>query len=510
MKLKIKSISLKVSLLYIFLAVVNMSFFSLIIYENQIDLITENTKYHVKELTSVMVSYLENFSTEMESKKIFNVKNKKALIDEVAGMIRDKVEKVDDFVIFTEEGGILYKSTPDIGITKTDIRNGIKAVTNMDFTGGQYFSTINEETYEISFYIPFKLYMLEESVLFLKFQMKDIGTRLQDLYRLITLIISIIALFHIIFAVLFFRMFVKPIQSLNMKSIEISKGNLSARADIDKEDEIGQLGRSFNSMADSIQEKITTLQKQKDMMDFELNIAGEVQQVIFPNIEENDFFSCFVFHKAFGKVSGDYYDIFKLDEKKYGFLIVDVSGHGVPAALITMIAKEKFRTFAPYYHDPAELFSHVNSEINDILGADEYSGLYFSAFYVTVDGDKRLSFCNAGHQQSFLIRVGRKKIAALNTDGFLVGVADGSLATYQTKTVTAQSGDKIVLFTDGIVEARNEDKDEYSVDRIIKNMSKYYSLSGEKILNAIVEDLTGFTNIDEMRDDATLIVIEIK
>ena len=63
-----------------------------------------------------------------------------------------------------------------------------------------------------------------------------------------------------------------------------------------------------------------------------------------------------------------------------------------------MIAKEKFRLFAPQYNDPAELFKHVNSEITEILGADQYSGLYFSAFYLIMDENKKLFFCNAGHQ----------------------------------------------------------------------------------------------------------------
>ncbi len=510
MKIKIKSISFKVSLLYIFLAIINMALFSLIIYENQIDLITENTKYHVRELTGALVSYLENFSAEMESNSILKTKSRDDIISEVAGIIKDRVKQVDDFCIFTEEGKVVYKSKAELPVTDTDIRNGIKAVTNMDFTGGSYYSTINEDTYEISFYIPFKLRLLEDSVLFLKFRMSEIGTRLSELYRLISLVIVVIAIFHIVFAILFFRLFVAPIKSLHGKSLEISRGNLSARADIKKEDEIGELGVAFNSMASSIQEKITTLQRQNDRMDFELGIAGEVQQIIFPHVEHNEYFDYAVFHRAFGKVSGDYYDVFRLGEAKYGFLIVDVSGHGVPAALITMIAKEKFRLAAPLHDDPAELFKHINSDITEILGTDRYSGLYFSAFYIIMDENKRLFFCNAGHQQSFLLRRERKKIASLNTEGFLVGITSDERAQYQTKMINAESGDKIILYTDGIAEARSSAGEQFGVDRIIKNMSKNYSEPGDKILESIIEDLKGFTNMDEMKDDATLLIINIK
>ena len=81
-------------------------------------------------------------------------------------------------------------------------------------------------------------------------------------------------------------------------------------------------------------------------------------------------------------------------------------------------------------------------------------------------------------------------------------------AQYQTKTINAESGDKIVLYTDGIVEARDAGGDEFGVDRIIKNISKNYSMSGETVLISITDDLKSFTNIDEMKDDATLIIID--
>ena len=109
-----------------------------------------------------------------------------------------------------------------------------------------------------------------------------------------------------------------------------------------------------------------------------------------------------------------------------------------------------------------------------------------------------------------ILRRERKKIASLNTEGFLVGITSDERAQYTTKTINAESGDKIVLYTDGIVEARNADGEEFGVDRIIKNLSKNYLMSGEKILDAVTGNLKGFTNIDEMKDDATLIIIDIK
>ncbi|MDY6935476.1 MAG: SpoIIE family protein phosphatase [Spirochaetota bacterium] len=508
MNIKVKSISLKVGLLYIFLAIVNMSFFSIMIYENQIDLITENTKYNVKELTSMLISSLQKFSDEMKSNRLFNVKNKDEVIREVTNIIS---KNVHDYVLFTEDGRTLFKSNSDFSVTKSDVLNGIRAVTNMDFTGKQFYSKIDEESNEISFYIPFKVYLLEESILFLKFKMKDIGERLSDLYRLILVIIITIAVFHIIFAVILFRLFVKPIQSLHEKSIEISEGNLSARADIKQDDEIGQLGGAFNSMADSIQEKITTLQKQNEMIEFELNIAGEVQQVIFPKLESTERFDYALYHNAFGKVSGDYYDVIPLRNSQLGFLIVDVSGHGVPAALITMIIKEIFRSQAPYYKTPSQLLQQVNSEITDLMEMqDSHMGIYFSAFYLIIDENNMLSYCNAGHLHSLLIRKNQKKVVTLNTDGFLLGISKDMNQIYETKMTRIESGDKIVMYTDGIVEAFNLDKEQFGVNRILESIRKSYVLSGNHIVKNIVEDLSKFTNIEELKDDATIFLIEVK
>ena len=507
MKINIKSISFKVSLLYLFLAILNISFFSIIIYENQIDLITENTKYQIKELTSTIISSLNKLSSEMGDGKIFKISTREEAINEIRKFIG---KKVNEFTIFTEEGDEIYKSNTNSILNKKDVVNGIKAVTNIDFTGKQYYSVIDENSYEISFYIPFKLVLLENSILFLKFKMDAIGKRLSNLYQLIILLITVIAFFHIIFAVILFRLFVKPIKSLHEKSVEIRKGNLSARAFIKQRDEIGDLGNAFNNMADSIQEKITTLQRQNEIIEFELDIAGNVQQMIFPKLISNDHFTCSIFHRAFGKVSGDYYDILPLGDSRFGFLIVDVSGHGVPAALITMIVQDMFKRYAPQYNTPSELFQRINSEITAILSQNESpTTIYFSSFYLIVDKNNQLSYCNAGHLRSVLLRKLKKKLVSLNSNGFLIGVSEEMNHMFESKMTSIESGDKIILYTDGITEAKNSEDEEFGMDRMLSSIQKNYLLSAENLINAIITDLSSFTDIDKLKDDATIFIIDI-
>ncbi len=502
-----KSISFKITALYISLAIINMSFFSIIIYENQIDLITENTKYRITELTDSLINTLNRYSAGFSSSGKSKISRESAASD-VAEIIK---EITGDFCIFSEEGEVIYRSSEKINITQPDVLNGLRAVTNRDFTGKRFYSKVDEDKLEISFYIPFTMQALEKSVLFLKFSLNEINDRLTQLYRIIVLIIAVIGLFHIFFAVLLYRIFVRPITLLHEKSVEIEQGDLSARADLNRDDEIGELASAFNRMADSVQDKIVTLEYHRELMEQELEMASKVQEAIFPHVTNNSRFNFSIFSRAAEKVSGDYYDIFDLGNNSYGFLLVDVQGHGVPAAMITMIIKEKFRRNTMKYRDPAELFRFVNKEIILLLSEVERdSALYFTAFYMVIDSDNKLYSVDAGHLRPFLIRSAKNEISLLKSGGIPLGISSDMDELYVTHECTINSGDKIVLFTDGIIEARSPDEKEFGMDNLISSIRSGYKYSGDELMRTIVRSLAGFANLDSLRDDATVFIVELK
>lgn len=502
-----KSISLKISGLYIFLAIINMSFFTVIIYENQIDLIVENTKFQIIELTNTLISSLDRISTEIKPQKGQSL-TRSEVVQEITGLISNIN---DSFIIFSEEGEMIYRSSENFEFKQDDVLNGIKAVTNRDFTGKRFYSVVDRGTYEIAFYIPFSLYTLEGSILLMKFQMKEINSRLNQLYKLVTLIILLVALFHVFFALMLFRIFVKPIKSLHEQSVLLGRGMLSARSHVKQDDEIGELSQAFNSMAESIEEKILTLQEQYKLIEAELDMASKVQDVIFPNIADNHKFSFSVYSRPVEKVSGDYYDIFELDDSVYGFLIVDVQGHGLPAAMITMIIKEKFRQYTRSYRDPADLIKRINREIYEIIeDMDKESALYFTAFYMIIDDSNTIHSVDAGHICPFLIRRERKRIELLKSGGIPIGISremDNMYITFKTKV---EPGDKIVLYTDGIIEARNAENKQYGMGGIINSMKKNFREPADNLLKSIVKDLAGFANLNSLKDDATIFIVELK
>ncbi len=503
---RFKSITFRISFLYLMLAVINMSIFTIMIYENQIDLISENTRYHVTELADSLISSIDNYTDRIQRSR--HTGGAESTIEYLRQIIKKSSK---DFVIFAEDGSIDYKTNESIKISQNDILNGIRAVTNKDFTGTRFFSKIDHNTYSISFYIPLNISNTGTRIILIKYSMSGIGDRLNNLYRLIIIVISMLALLHIFTGIIFYRMFLRPVKTLHRTSLEITSGNLDARSDIKQDDEIGQLAKAFNSMADSIKEKITTLQRQNDQIDFELKIAGEIQKVIFPHLASNNHFNFSIFHRAYGQVSGDYHDIFEIDRDTHGALIVDVSGHGVPAALITMIAKEIFKRTAPLYSDPAELLKHVNTEVSEILRVhDTEPGVYFTAFYGILDHANQLHFCNAGHPDPFLIRKGSGKIETLSSSGFLIGVSSDMNHMYKTEKTTISTGDKVVLFTDGVTEAKNNENVEYGISRLLEILQKNIESNPETIQNEIINDLSSFTDIESLKDDATVFIIEIK
>lgn len=343
-------------------------------------------------------------------------------------------------------------------------------------------------------------------------EIREFQTRLKDLYLMIMIILCFLAVFHIAIGIIFQRMFLKPLKTLHEKSLDISQGNLEARVNLKRDDEIGELGMAFNRMAESIQEKIMTLQRQNDRMNFEMKVARGVQQLIYPVIQNDSQFNYTVYHKSFALVSGDYYDIIKLGDSRTGFILVDVSGHGVPAALVTMVIKEMFKRAAPLYDNPADLFRYMNSQFIELLTKEDTmgNGIYFTAIYLMIDENNMLSYSSAGHEEAVVLKPGLRSIKLLKPSSGPIGISEDMNDKYTTSSTKLESGDKILLFTDGIVEAQNQEGVRYGIDQLMDSFKKVYTSPGNIIIREMLDNLQTFMNTKTLKDDATIILIEVK
>jgi phosphoserine phosphatase RsbU/P len=497
-----KSLGLKLSVLYIFLAILNISFFTIIIFENQIDLITETSKYQTIDFANKVFYQIEELKSELneEEEPVTEELFYKDLRDVLKNMLVE-------YIIFNQSGLVLYQSSPSFTLKDQYIADGQKALTKNDFLGDPYTFNVDEEAREILFYIPvnFSAWNVEEFILLFRLEMKDIDEKLTTLYSLVILIIVIIAVFHIIFGFFLHRIVISPIKTLAFTSSEISKGDLSARVSIKKRDEIGQLGNAFNKMADSVQETITQLDEQNKQMRFELVMASAVQKSIYPDLRKTKYFDVAVYHNPYMEVSGDYHNIFNLGKDKYGILIADVSGHGVAAALITMLIRERFDELAGNYADPKELLHRINIIFKDLMLDFEK---YFTAFYMIINKNTQALFSNAAHPKAILLRDGNAFL--LTVKGVLIGVSHIIKNAFQTKRIALKPGDKIILYSDGITESTNTYREEYGVKRLVKITRDNALKSCDEMLKAAVADLNSYRDGAKQSDDETLIVIEIK
>ena len=497
------SISLKIVILYIFFAILNISIFTIIIFENQIDLITEVTKYRTKEIADHIYARVTDFIDKI-NKDPEKYSRQAALIVDLSANLKSLM---NEYIVFKEDRTILIRSQQEFELKEEYILDAFRAYKNRDFTGQLYLTQINEMSHEILFYFPLQIAHMDNTMLLFKLRMKEINDRIYALYNIVLIVIGFIAVFHILFGLFLNRLIVSPIKDLSQTSIRISDGDLAARVKKGKKDEIGKLGDAFNKMAGSIQEKIRLLDEQNKRMHMELVMARQVQKSIYPSIKENERFKLSVFHNPLIEVSGDFHDIFSLEDGKFGCLVADVSGHGVSAALITMLIKELFEKAAPKFMDTKLLFRFINDEFGNLMALFEK---FFTAFYLVIDKKRSMIYSNAGHPKAYLLRTSSSRIFELDTKGVIIGMSKRLSSQFTSKSVQLQKNDKIILTTDGITEAINFERKEYGLKRFLTVVKKFYRLPGEELLEKIVVDFNTFKGEAQRRDDETIMILDVK
>lgn len=246
-----------------------------------------------------------------------------------------------------------------------------------------------------------------------------------------------------------------------------------------------------------------TLEKQK--IEKDLETAKNIQQSLLPgHIPSSKHFEIAAYSKPAKQVGGDYYDLIKLDSDRILMAIGDVSGKGVQAALL-MANLQAFLKSIVKQNIPLPEASNL---INDLVSDNTTLGNFITFFWgILNDITKELTYVNAGHNPPYLIR--DKKIINLKTGGMLLGVMQ-TIIPYKSESIKLNTGDIIILFTDGITEAMNDKNDEYSNKRLENLIIKLHDKSAGQILDNLIKDVKRFTGNAEQSDDITIVVIKVK
>ena len=332
-----------------------------------------------------------------------------------------------------------------------------------------------------------------------------------ELYKLIinsTIILCLIWLFTCIVLIMILytglhKNIIRPIKKLIDIANKISNGETDVEIKVEKPEEFVKLASTFDKMIKDIK----TITKDRERINSELTIAKSIQTSSlpdifppFPNRKEFDIYATMVAAK---EVGGDFYDFYFIDDDHFMFLIADVSGKGIPAALFMMTTKTMINNIAQMTKDPKELIKIIN----DKICASNKNGLFITMFAAIVDVKTgKMSCINCGHNP-ILIKQNNGKYKYLHLEpNSVLGVIED--AEFNIHEVQLQEGDFVFAYTDGITEAMNDKNEMYGEERLLNCLNNAKTQSIDGIVNEVKANVREFTGEVPQSDDMTMLTFK--
>ena len=328
---------------------------------------------------------------------------------------------------------------------------------------------------------------------------------------LIEAVIAVVS--GVIWTIYMRRRIVMPIRQLNDASlgmVEHLEDGTAPEIVVKNDDEIKDLADSFSTMYHEIGEyisKLETVTAEKERIGAELDVAAKIQTsmlpCIFPPFPNRDEFDIYATMDPAKEVGGDFYDFFMVDDDHLAFVVADVSGKGVPAALFMVIGKTLIKDHTGLHNDLGEVFS----EVNNILCSSNSEEMFITAFEGVLNlKTGELRYVNAGHEMPFICRKNGVYEPFKVKAGFVLAGMEG--IRYKSGSVQLQPGDKIFQYSDGVPEAMNRKNEQYGMQRLGKVLAQNSEKTPAELLPAIKADLDAFVGGAEQFDDITMLCIE--
>jgi phosphoserine phosphatase RsbU/P len=249
--------------------------------------------------------------------------------------------------------------------------------------------------------------------------------------------------------------------------------------------------------------RLVERERERQRLEEQINIARGIQQALLPrDFREYPHLAVSGINTPCLSVGGDYFDVFPLSDNRTAFLIADVSGKGLGAALLTTMLQGALSGMT-LGTDPAQLFNHVNR----FLCNHSEVGRYATMFFGVLEDQGNLDYINAGHPSPFLIRKGVAE-EAFTEGSYPVGLVPE--AEYTTASVKLEPGDTLVLFSDGVTEAMDPDDQLFGAPRLKEVLTGLMDTPLEEIQKKVLESVENFSRGAPQTDDVTLLLVRYR
>jgi sigma-B regulation protein RsbU (phosphoserine phosphatase) len=243
---------------------------------------------------------------------------------------------------------------------------------------------------------------------------------------------------------------------------------------------------------------------EKKQIERELGIAAEIQKKLVPRRLPQMNKTELAIHSLPARgVSGDYYDVFRLDPQKLIILVGDVAGKGIPAALVMVMIHSIFHLIASPKRDIATTLTWINRGLIGQVDIDRYATLSILCYD---EASRSLQYSNAAHHPLLVYRCGADKLEQVDTEGLPIGIDRSS--AYRMKSIGLSPGDIALMYTDGITEAMNPEGEQYTLERLSGVIRSHCAKKAEELKKVIEEDLNRFTGTARQHDDQTLVILK--
>ncbi len=334
----------------------------------------------------------------------------------------------------------------------------------------------------------------------------DLSNTYVELLLFVGLVFLVLEAGALVTGIVLTRTITRSVGDLYTATQYVRSGDFSHRVRVERVDQLGALGESFNAMSSSI-DSLVEEQRKRQRLENEISIAHEVQSQLFPrSIPALPGIQLAAFCKPARGVSGDYYDFLPLGNSRLAIALADISGKGISAALLMASVQAALRSHLLLDTNVAPNASEVVNRINRHLYLNTAEDRFATFFFAIYDSPTRLlRYTNAGHVPPMCIC--REKIQHLETGGTVVGVFED--AVFEEGLMEVSPGSTLVVYSDGLVEPENVYGEEFGMGRLQEVALRHQQSSADSMVSALLVAAEEWAGTAEQADDMTVIVARL-